>query len=183
MIDSLKMPESKSAANIITSVRAVCSAALLFCPALSVPFYVLYITAGFTDMIDGMVARQTGSASEFGSKLDTAADFVFAAVCLVKLIPVLNIESWMLVSIGIIAVVKMINIISGFVVQKKLVTVHSVMNKITGMLLFVLPLTVRIIDFRYSAAIVCAAAAFAAVQEGHYIRTGRSEAKMSKPSP
>ena len=69
-----------------------------------------------------------------------------------------------------IALIKMINIISGFVVQKRLVTVHSVMNNITGVLLFILPLTVRMIDLRYSVAAVCAIAAFAAVQEGYYIR-------------
>ena len=160
-------------ANIITFVRVGCSVALLFFPALSTPFYALYIAAGFTDMIDGAVARKTGTVSEFGSKFDTAADFVFAAVCLIKLTPVLNIESRMFIAIGIIAVIKIINIISGFVVQKKLVTVHSVMNKITGGLLFVLPFTVRIISFRYSVAVVCAAAAFAAIQEGHYIRTGK----------
>ena len=160
-------------ANIITFVRVVCSVALLFCPALSTPFYILYITAGFTDMIDGTVARQTGSVSELGSKLDAAADFILVVVCLIKLIPVLNIESWMFISIGIIVIIKIINIIYGFVVHKKLVTIHSVMNRITGGLLFILPLTVKIISLRYSAAIVCAAAAFAAVQEWHYVSRGR----------
>ena len=160
-------------ANIITCVRVALSVALLFCPALSTPFYCFYMTAGLTDMIDGTVARKTGTVGEFGAKLDTVADFILVAVCLIKLIPVLNIEIWMLVWIGVIAIIKVINIVSGFVVQKKLVTVHSVMNKITGVLLFVLPLTVRIIDLRYSIAVVCAVATFAAIQEGHYIRTGR----------
>ena len=164
-------------ANIITFLRVVCSAAILFCPALSTPFYALYITAGFTDIIDGTVARKTGTVSDFGAKLDTVADFIFVAACLFKLIPVIDFELWMFIAIGIIVIIKMINIISGYVVQKKLVTVHSVMNKITGVLLFILPFTVGMIDFRYSAAIVCAAAAFAAMQEGHYIRTGKSETK------
>ena len=66
-------------------------------------------------------------------------------------------------------IIKMINIISGFVVQKIFVTVHSVMNKLTGGLLFIVSLSLRIIDFRYNASIVCAAAAFAAIQEGYYI--------------
>lgn len=161
-------------ADIITFVRVLCSVALLFCPALTTSFYVLYMIAGFTDMIDGTVARKTGTVSEFGSSFDTIADFIFVAVCLIKLVPVLNIESWMIISVGIILMIKMINIISGFVVQKKLVTVHSVMNKITGGLLFVLPLTLRIIYLRYSAAIVCAAAIIAAIQEGHTIRTGKN---------
>ena len=124
-------------------------------------------------MIDGTVARKTGTVSEFGSKLDTLADCIFVAVCLIKLIPVLPFEPWMIISVGIIVMIKMINILSGFVIQKKLVTVHSVMNKITGCLLFILPFTIRIIEFRYSAAVVCAIAAFAAVQEGHTIRTGK----------
>lgn len=148
---------------------------MLFCPALSVPFYSLYIIAGVTDMIDGTIARKTGAVSEFGSKLDTAADFIFVVVCLIKLLPILDIEIWMLIWIGIIAIIKVINIVSGIIVQGRFVSVHSVMNKFTGVLLFVLPLTVTIIDLRYSAVIVCAAAAFAAIQEGHTIRTGRYE--------
>ena len=160
-------------ANIITCIRIICSAALLFCPALSLPFYILYIVAGVSDMIDGTVARKTGTVSELGSVLDTVADFVLVAVCLFKLIPVLDIPVRMFVWIGIIAAIKVINIISGFAVQKKFVSVHSVMNKITGGLLFALPLTVRFIDLRYIVTVVCAAATFAAIQEGHYIRTGR----------
>ncbi|MBO4384239.1 MAG: hypothetical protein J5854_02305 [Clostridia bacterium] len=46
------------------------------------------------------------------------------------------------------------------------------MNKATGKLLFVLPLTLAFIDLRYSGAIACAAATFAAIQEGRLIRTG-----------
>lgn len=160
-------------ANIITFVRVACSIALLFCPALSTLFYILYLTAGLTDMLDGAVARKTGSVSEFGAQFDTVADLIFAAVCLVKLIPVFPVESWMLVAAGIVALIKIINIISGFVVQRRFVTVHSAMNRVTGGLLFLLPFTVRMTCFRYSAAIVCAAAAFAAIQEGHFIRTGR----------
>ena len=80
-------------ANFITSLRIICSIALLFCLALSPAFYALYIVAGFTDMIDGAVARKTNTVSEFGSRLDTVADFVFVVICLIKLIPVLNITT------------------------------------------------------------------------------------------
>ena len=71
--------------------------------------------------------------------------------------------------------IKVINIVSGFVVQKRFVTVHSVMNRITGILLFALPLSFGIIGLRVSVSVVCAVAAFAAVQEGHFIRTGKGE--------
>lgn len=162
-------------ANIITSIRIICSISLLFCPALSMLFYVLYIVAGVTDMIDGIVARKTNSVSEFGSKLDTIADFVLVVTCLIKLLPVLDIETWMYIWIVIIAVIKLINIVSCYVMWKKLIAVHSVMNKVSGVLLFALPLTFRIIGLRYSVIVVCMVATFAAVQEGHYIRTGGDE--------
>lgn len=161
-------------ANIITLVRVACSVVILFCPALSTQFYILLITAGFTDMIDGTVARRTGTVSEFGSKLDTAADFVLVTVCLIKLIPVLDIPLWLLIWIAIIALIKVINVISGFVMRKKLVVAHTLMNKVTGILLFLLPLTLSFMDLKYSGAFVSTVATFAAIQEGHIIRTGRT---------
>ncbi|MDY5577382.1 MAG: CDP-alcohol phosphatidyltransferase family protein [Lachnospiraceae bacterium] len=157
---------------IIRTVNTV-KMALLFCPALSPLFYALYIAAGFTDMIDGMVARKTNTVSEFGSKLDTMADFVLVVVCLIKLIPILNITIWVYVWVVIIAFIKVINVVSGYVVQKKFVAAHTVMNKVTGAVLFIFPLTLLIIELKYSAVVVCLFATFAAVQEGHYIRTGR----------
>ena len=38
-------------------------------------------------MIDGTVARKTGTAIDFGSKFDSIADFIFVAVCLINLSP------------------------------------------------------------------------------------------------
>ena len=162
-------------ANLITGIRVLASVGLLFCPALSPSFFALYLLAGLTDMIDGPVARKTHTATAFGAKLDTAADILFAAVCLVKLLPVLNIPLWMFIWIGLIALIKIMNIVSGFVIWKRFVSVHTPMNKATGALLFLLPLTVSCIDLRYTAPIVCAVATFAALQEGHLIRTGRRE--------
>ena len=162
-------------ANLITGIRVLASVGLLFCPALSPSFFALYLLAGLTDMIDGPVARKTHTATAFGAKLDTAADILFAAVCLVKLLPVLNIPLWLFIWIGLIALIKIMNIVSGFVIRKRFVSVHTPMNKATGALLFLLPLTVSCIDLRYTAPFVCAVATFAALQEGHLIRTGRSE--------
>ena len=125
-------------------------------------------------MVDGWVARKTNTISEFGAKLDTVADFVFVVVCLVKLLPIMDIPIWLYVWIGVIALIKIINIVSGYVGQKQFVAIHSVMNKVTGILLFLLPLTISFIDLRYSAAVVCFVATFAAVQEGHFIRTKKS---------
>ena len=122
-------------------------------------------------MIDGTIARKMNTVTEFGARFDTAADFVFVVVCLIKLLPVISMPLWLCVWIAMIALIKIINIISGYIVQRKLVAVHSVMNKVTGLLLFILPLTFPIVPLEYLAIPVCAVATFAAVQEGHFIRT------------
>lgn len=132
----------------------------------------MYIAAGISDMIDGTVARKTGTVSEFGSRLDTAADFVLVIVCLIKMIPVLVIPMWLIIWIIVIAVIKAANLVSGYVIRKEIVVLHTVMNKVTGMLLFVLPFTFSVIDLKYGGAVVSAVATFAAIQEGYFIRMG-----------
>ena len=156
-------------ANFISVIRIVCSIILLFCPVFSPAFYVLYITAGVSDMIDGTVARKTGTVSELGSKLDSAADFVFVVVCLIKLIPAIHIPIWLIIWMIVIAVIKVINLIIGYVARKEIVACHTVMNKVTGLLLFVLPLTVSLIDLRYTGAFVSMTATIAAIQEGYLL--------------
>ena len=161
-------------ANAITGIRIVLSVALLFFTALSPAFFALYIIAGITDMVDGAVARRTGTVSAFGSRLDTVADIVFAAVCLIKLLPVLHVPVWLCLWIAVIALMKAANIAVGYIRQKKFLSVHSVMNKVTGGLLFVFPLTLTCIDLRYSAAVVCVVATIAAVYEGYSIQAKRT---------
>ena len=126
-------------------------------------------------MIDGTIARKLGTDGEFGEKLDTMADIVFVAAAAYKILPVMEIPKDIWIWIGVISLIKIINIISGFVVAKQFVSVHSVANKITGLLMFILPLTMAVVELRYSALVVCMVATFAAIQEGHIIRIGKVE--------
>ena len=124
-------------------------------------------------MVDGTVARETNTVSEFGSKLDTIADFVFVVICLVKLIPIFDLPTWLWIWVGMIAIIKAINVFSGFVIQKRFVAQHTIMNKLTGGVLFIFPLILPYIDMKYGAIVVCVLATFAAIQEGYRIRTAR----------
>ena len=163
------MKLTKHIANLITSCRILCSIGILCFPAFSPKFYIMYFLCGFSDMIDGTIARKTNAISEFGSKLDTIADFVFVVVCLIKLLPLVHISVWVWIWIAVIAVIKTTNIVWGFVCRKKLVTLHSVLNKATGILLFLLPLTLQSVEPTYSFALVCTIATIAAIQEGYFI--------------
>ena len=158
----------KHIANIITGSRITFSLPLLIIPLSSAWFYVLYLFCGLTDMIDGAIARKTNAVSSFGSKLDTAADFIFMAVCAVKILPIIYLPVLLWIWIAVIAIIKFANIVFGFIRIKKLVDYHTVLNKITGLLLFLLPLTLQYIEPTYSFAIVCIMATIAAIQECYY---------------
>ena len=159
----------KHAANIVTGCRILGSVLLLFFPAFSAEFYVIYILCGFSDMIDGTIARKTNRTGEFGAKIDTAADLVFVTASLMKLLPAMDIPRWLWIWGTVIAMIKIGNIIWGYVSEKQFVSLHTVANKITGLVLFLLPLTLSFVELKYSSVAVCSMATFAAMQEGGYM--------------
>ena len=160
-------------ANIVTSCRILFSILMLFSPAFSAWFYTLYLLCGFTDMVDGTIARKTNTDSKFGARLDSVADFIFVVAALIKLLPAMHIPRWLWIWVTAIAIIKIFNVVSGFVCSKRLIVEHTIMNKITGFLLFLLPLTLTFIKLEYSAVVVSFIATFSAVQEGYLIRKGK----------
>ena len=164
---------AKYIANILTGCRIFSSILLLFFPAFSVAFYIIYLFCGFSDMIDGTIARKTNNTSKFGSQLDTIADLIFIVVSMIKLLPVIHIPRWLWIWGIVIAIIKIGNIILGYISEKQFISLHTIMNKITGLLLFPLPLTVSFVELKYTAIVVCSVATFSAIQEGCYIRKGR----------
>lgn len=163
----------KHIANIVTGFRILGSILLLFFPAFSVGFYTLYLLCGFSDMIDGTIARKTNSVSDSGAKIDTAADLIFVAVSLFKILPSIYIPKWLWTWGILIAIIKIGNILWGYVAKNQFVSLHTVVNKIAGALLFLLPLTLSFAEIGYSAIVVCSVATFAAIQEGVYVATNR----------
>ena len=159
----------KHLANTITILRIIGSVAILFFSLSSLPFYIIYLFCGFSDMIDGTIARKLNAVSGLGSKLDAISDFIFMVVCVVKLLPIVSLSIFLWIWIAIITIIKICNIVLGFVLRKKLLVLHTILNKTTGFFLFVLPLTLQFIVPRYSFTIVCIVATIAAIQEGHYI--------------
>jgi CDP-diacylglycerol--glycerol-3-phosphate 3-phosphatidyltransferase len=49
---------TKHIANIITCCRILSSFLLLFFPAFSLDFYITYLLCGFSDMVDGTIAKK-----------------------------------------------------------------------------------------------------------------------------
>lgn len=154
--------------------------ALPFVQSSPAVFWTLYLLCGLSDVLDGAVARSTGTVSLLGEKLDTIADIIFAAVWMVLFIPAIDVGRWLWIWTGVIALIKVVNVISGLAMKKGFVAKHTPANKATGILLFILPMVIllEVIKVPYIV-LVCLLATFAAIQEGHLIRTESSGIQKS----
>lgn len=168
----------KKLPNIITAFRLIGAFCLLFFGARSYGFWIIYFACGLSDMLDGFLARKLGCESKTGALLDSVADIVFVACCCWKLIPALSFPKWLWIWGGVIVVIKIINQISALVMYKKCVFPHTIANKVTGGLLFVGVLLTVFLESFVPMIIIASVATFAAVQEGHFIRTNRYNQPM-----
>ena len=160
----------KQIPNILSTTRIVLCLPLLLVDAMTVPFWVLYVTVGTTDMLDGFLARRWGVESKFGARLDSLADFVFVLAVGYKLFPWLKLPATLWMMTGLIALVKIVNAISSYMVKHRIEFLHTKANKLTGLLLFIGMMTIGQSYFIPVAWAIACIALFAAIQEGHFIR-------------
>ena len=160
--------------DLLSMSRIVLCLPLLIVDAMTIPFWVIYLIAGLTDILDGFLARRWSVESKFGARLDSLADFVFVLAVGYKLFPWLNLPATLWMIIGLIALVKIVNAISSFVMkhrQGQSPFLHTKANKLTGFLLFIGMMTVGQSYFIPVAWVIACIALFAAIQEGHIIRS------------
>lgn len=152
-------------ANIITVSRIPSSLLLLALSPSSSLFAVLYLLCGVTDMLDGFLARKLHTDSKTGELLDSVADAFFTVAYAVKILPLLCVPTWIWIWTALIAAEKILGILQRGKEKRRFYIAHSLANKLTGVLIFLLPLTVRLIDVKYGAVVVCAVATLAATEE------------------
>jgi len=159
--------------NLLSMSRIALCLPLLLVDAMTMPFWVLYVIAGTTDMLDGFLARRWGVESKFGARLDSLADFVFVLAVGYKLFPWLKLPATLWMMTGLIALVKIINAICSYVVKHRIEYLHTKTNKVTGFLLFIGVMTIGQSYFVPVAWMISCIALFAAIQEGHLIRSNQ----------
>ena len=158
--------------NIITLLRIAGSVGLLLCDVTGVAYWIIYGLCGFSDIADGWLARKLKCVTRTGALLDSLADICFVACCIWKLLPILVLPQWLWLWAGVIIVIKVVNQLSTLVMYGHCCFPHSTANKVTGFLLFIaVPMTFRSI---VPIAIVASVATFAAIHEGHFIRTNKN---------
>ena len=118
-------------------------------------------------MIDGTVARKTGSVSKSGAILDSIADVVFVLCAGIKLIPVFigDVTIVSLIVIAAIALIKVVGYMVGAIRFKQFVSMHTISNKIAGGALFLLLYTVLFMNPQIGIYVICVIALIAAMEE------------------
>ena len=163
-------------ANLLTTARIICGILLLCFPAFSKQYYWFAVLGGFTDAIDGSVARRVGKATRFGAVYDTAADMVFTLAMMIKAVGTVVIPLWLAIWIVMIFILKALNAAAGFIKYRRFVSVHSLLNRLCGAAVFVLllliggecPKDAKTLLIAFG----CLFASIAAVQELIFIQNG-----------
>lgn len=141
MHQELKKAHEWNVADTVTSMRMAASVFLLLFSLDTIWFLVVYTFAGLTDVLDGWLARKTGSISEFGARLDSIADVLFYGILLIRLFPflyqILPGKIWYAV-LGIIAV-RFASYAAAAVKYHRFDSLHTWLNKLTGAAVFLLP--------------------------------------------
>lgn len=144
-METSKSPFVRQIPNCITALRMAATAALMFLEPLSEIFFIVYTLAGATDVLDGWLARKLRVMSDFGSKLDSAADLMFYAMMIIRIFPVLwaVLPRVIWIGVGAVVLLRLVSYIVAAVKLHRFSATHTILNKLTGAAVFALPYIIR----------------------------------------
>lgn len=116
-------------------------------------------------MLDGSVARYFHSESEFGSRLDSLADFIFFAISCFKILPNIKIICVFMIWAGLIFIIRLICIGINYRKDRSDYITHSFLNKLTGFLLFISVLFIETVSMDIILTVLCFIASIVSIHE------------------
>lgn len=154
----------KQIANIVSLSRVAGSIVLFFCKEISNLFLIVYVLCGFTDLIDGPIARKTNSTSTLGASLDTIGDVLtYLALTKIlisnKLVPYW-ILAWIISAGGLFGACAVLTKLK----FQKFYLPHTYLGKIFGGAVFVLPVAMRLMPGAIWMAVICSIASIHAIE-------------------
>lgn len=157
----------KQLANCLTAIRFIGALCLIPIAPFSTVFYIVYITCGVTDALDGPIARATGSSSEFGAMFDSLSDLLFYIITMVKMLPTLKklLPGWVWWFIFFILLIRGFAYLSAALKFKRFASVHTYLNKVTGGGVFLVPFFLPLSIALTCSIIVCVIAFLASTEE------------------
>ena len=155
----------KAIPNYISFSRIIFSLILIFIKPLSIVFYVIYIICGFSDIVDGFIARKTDATSRLGEKIDSMADMIMVGVLLVVFYPIVNPTIQIFIWVILIAIIRLSAMIVAMKKYKTFAMIHTYGNKITGIVLYIFPILIPYIRANVLMYICCIVASISAIEE------------------
>ena len=136
----------RSLPNILSISRGIAAVVLMLTTVFSLPFWILYVWCGISDMIDGPLARRLGVASNTGAIIDSIADMVFMTAAIIKIVPALPIPSWSWWIVGILAIVQGARMAFLYLKRGGSEALHDTTNKFVGLALYLAPFAVELFN-------------------------------------
>lgn len=155
----------KNIANLITLLRIVLAAAMLFLRPFSFAFWLCYFLAGLSDGIDGWIARRFHLQSDTGAKLDSIADLILAAAITIVVFTHIQIPAWVWLLICLTAMLRIISYGIGFYKYHTFSALHTYLNKFTGCFILMFPLLTLFFRPNFIFSVTCCFAVISAIEE------------------
>lgn len=157
----------KSIPNCVTGIRILGAVVLLFVRPFTPAYYIIYGLCGFTDAIDGFLARKLHAGSQFGTLLDSIADLMFYTAMLIHMIPYLwhrlPMQIWYCV--GSILLIRLASYLTAAFKYHRFASLHTYGNKLTGAGMFLLPFLILFLSETLVCAILCVIGVLASLEE------------------
>ncbi|WP_278278708.1 CDP-alcohol phosphatidyltransferase family protein [Alkalibaculum bacchi] len=150
---------------MITFLRIVFAVVMVLMKPFSPIFWLCYLGGGLSDMLDGFIARNLKLQSNFGAKLDSIADLIFAMAIFIVITININLPIWIWVCVILVAVIRIVSYCIGFYKYHTFSSLHTYLNKITGALIFMFPLLYVIFSIEFIGAIICVVAFVSSFEE------------------
>ena len=124
--------------NILSFLRIILSLYIFFIWDKPYILLLIILVIGFTDILDGYIARIFNQKTIIGAWLDSIADFVFyisfiICVIIYDINKILELKYFII----IIFILKILSIIICHIKYKKIGFLHTIGNKITGIIIFI----------------------------------------------
>jgi len=136
--------------NMLGIIRILLTIALIFIyPVLGTLSFIVFCIAGFTDMIDGPLARRIpNGASKLGADIDAFADMFLIIVGVFVLIPAMGVWSWLWFGIIAALAFKILSAsLTGLIKHKRVLFTHTIGNKLAAIFLFIAPIIYFIVAY------------------------------------
>ncbi len=165
----------KHAANILTALRIALSLLLLAFLDNRTVCFAFFAAGGATDLLDGIIARRTGTASKLGARLDSFADMLMFVIMVICAVVWEGGALWALMPyLAAVAAVRVANLVIAACKFRTFAGIHTIGNKLTGVLIFVSFGVYILVGRLVALAPVIAVAGLTALEETLILLTSRT---------